>query len=96
MSFEFFEEFFRSRFKGDVEARFEIEGGWGGEVRGAAAAAAAGRREGKEGEQKDWKTYVWRFASLRAQAELAKVALEREMGGIFQVEYGADPCEKPW
>jgi hypothetical protein len=41
-------------------------------------------------------TRAWHFASLRAQAEFAKIIVEREPSGIFQVEYGVDPCAKPW
>ncbi len=40
--------------------------------------------------------HVWRFASVRAQAELAYIAIERELGDIFEVEYGPDPCAQPW
>jgi hypothetical protein len=40
--------------------------------------------------------HMWRFASLRAQAELAYIAIERELGGIFKVEYGPDLCARPW
>jgi hypothetical protein len=40
--------------------------------------------------------HMWRFASLRAQAELAYIAVERELGGIFKVEYGPDLCARPW
>jgi hypothetical protein len=41
-------------------------------------------------------TRAWRFACLRAQAEFAKMIVERELSGIFQVEYGVDPCARPW
>jgi hypothetical protein len=40
--------------------------------------------------------YEWRFASLRAQAELAYIAIVRELSDIFKVEYGPDPCARPW
>ena len=41
-------------------------------------------------------TRAWHFACLRAQAEFAKIIVERELSGIFQVEYGVDPCARPW
>lgn len=41
-------------------------------------------------------TRAWHFACLRAQAEFAKMIVERELSGIFQVEYGVDPCARPW
>ena len=40
--------------------------------------------------------YMWKFASLRAQAELAYISIEREWHGIFKVEYGPDTCARLW
>jgi hypothetical protein len=42
------------------------------------------------------KVHVWQFACLRAQAESAKLAVEREFVGIFQVQWAHDPCCIPW
>jgi hypothetical protein len=41
-------------------------------------------------------TRAWHFACLRAQAEFAKMIIERELNDIFKVEYGVDPCARPW
>lgn len=42
------------------------------------------------------KAHVWQFACLRAQAESARLAIEREFGGIFKVQWAHDPCDLPW
>jgi hypothetical protein len=36
--------------------------------------------------------HEWRFGSLRSQAASAKTAIERELKGIFAVEWARDPC----
>jgi hypothetical protein len=41
-------------------------------------------------------SHVWRFASFRAQAESAKIAIEKELSPLFEVSYGLDPCDIPW
>lgn len=38
-------------------------------------------------------SHEWHFASLRCQAASAKTAIERELKGIFEVEWAVDPCE---
>lgn len=43
-----------------------------------------------------YSTRAWHFACLRAQAEFAKMIIERELNDIFRVEYGVDPCARPW
>jgi hypothetical protein len=42
------------------------------------------------------KIHIWQFACLRAQAESAKLAIEREFVGIFKVQWAPDPCDVPW
>lgn len=37
-------------------------------------------------------THEWRFGSLRCQAASAKTAIERELRGVFAVEWARDPC----
>lgn len=41
-------------------------------------------------------SHEWHFGSLRCQAASAKTAIERELKGIFTVEWATDPCEQPW
>jgi hypothetical protein len=38
-------------------------------------------------------SHEWHFGSLRCQAASAKTAIERELKGIFEVEWSVDPCE---
>lgn len=71
MSFEWFEDYFKSKFEYDLEKRQEVFCGRAG-----------------------YKTHSWAFASVRAQSESAKMAIEREMGGIFEVRYARDPCNQ--
>jgi len=40
-------------------------------------------------------SHVWHFGSLRCQAASAKTAIERELKGIYEVEWADDPCESP-
>ena len=37
-------------------------------------------------------THAWHFGSLRCQAASAKIAIERELKGIFTVHWARDPC----
>jgi hypothetical protein len=40
-------------------------------------------------------SHEWHFGSLRCQAASAKTAIERELKGIYEVEWADDPCEFP-
>lgn len=39
-----------------------------------------------------WRVLEWRFASLRAQAEVAFQLLQNEYAGVVEVQYAVDPC----
>jgi hypothetical protein len=40
-------------------------------------------------------SHEWHFVSLCCQAASAKTAIERELKGMFEVEWAVDPCEFP-
>jgi hypothetical protein len=37
-------------------------------------------------------SHLWFFGSLRCQASSARLAIERELHGIFEVHWADDPC----